>query len=236
MGQWTVAREGSVAVLAIDDGKANAITTVEFESLARALDEIEKSDASAVVMTGRPGFFSAGLNLKVLPTLTAPQMQALVTRFGEVLVQLFLFPRPVVAAMSGHAIAGGALLALACDVRLFAEGPFRFGLNEVPGGIFLPQFAVELMRAACPAEYLVEQVLHGRMLSPTEAKERRLVEAVVAPEALMAAAIARATALGDLAGNAYAITKMKLRGPAADYSVEQVGAEVDALGRALGGG
>lgn len=233
MGQWTVKREAGVAVVSMDDGKVNALTLAEFDSLSQTLTEVERSDASAVVITGCPGFFSAGLNLKVVPNLPPPELQQLIRRFGEVMLQLYLFPKPVVAAINGHAIAGGAMIALGADVRLFASGAFKFGLNEVPGGLFVPTFGIELVRGAAPVEHLLELVLHGRMVNPDEAKALRLVEAVLTPDALFAAAMQRATALGELGGDAYARTKRHLRGPSAERAYAALAGEVESLGQAL---
>ena len=149
MGQWVIKREGPIAVLSMDDGKANTVLVAEFDGLARALEEIKACDAAAVVLAGRPGFFSAGLNLKVLPTLSQSEVQRLITRFGEVVLELFVFPRPVVAAVGGHALGAGAIFGFASDVRLFAEGAFKYGLNEVPGGLFVPTFGIVTTNLAC---------------------------------------------------------------------------------------
>src|SRR4051794_12719907 len=149
MSRWKVTREGRVAVVTLDDGKANALALEQFESLSVALAEVRASDAGAMVLEGRPGFLSAGLNLKVLPNLELPELMQVLKRFAQVVGdELFNLPLPTVAAVSGHAIAGGCMLALGCDVRLMARGNFKLGLNEVPGGIPLPVFAVEMMRLA----------------------------------------------------------------------------------------
>ncbi|MBX7113710.1 MAG: enoyl-CoA hydratase/isomerase family protein [Myxococcaceae bacterium] len=234
MAQWKIERQDAVAVLSLDDGKANALTMAEFEGLSGALRDIEKSDASAVLLTGRAGYFSAGLNLKVLPTLEIAEIRQLITRFGEVTLQLFLFPKPVITAVSGHALGGGAIFALASDVRLLAQGPFKFGLNEVPAGLFVPTFGIVVAQASAPARKLTELVMHGRVLSPEECLKLDIAESLHEPAGLMPAALARAKQLGELSGHGYALTKRLLRGPSAEHAMKNIAPEVDALAKALG--
>lgn len=234
MGQWIIKREGPIAVLSMDDGKANALLLAEFEGLSRALAEIAASDASAVVLTGRPGYFTAGLNLKVLPTLSTGELEKLITQFGLTVIDLMLFPKPVVAAVSGHALGGGAIFAFASDVRLFADGPFKFGTNEVPGGLFVPTFGIVTAKLAVPSEQLTSIIMHGRVFGPAEALQLRIAESVHSPETLMTAALARANALAGLGGQGYALTKLLLRGPLAEEARRNLPGEVAQLGIALG--
>lgn len=233
MAQWKVERDGDVAVVSLDDGKANAVLVPEFESLEATLDELERSDARAVVLTGRPGYFSAGLNLKALATMSLTDKQTLVATMGRAVLRLFLFPQPVVAAVSGHALGAGAMFALAADVRVFAEGPFKFGLNEVPAGLFVPTYGVEVARAAVSSSRLTELVVHGRVLSPMEALTMHVAEAVHAPDALVAAATMLARSLASLSGSGYAITKRLVRGPGAEFARAQISSELEQLARLL---
>ncbi len=234
MATWQIRHEGEIAVLSLDDGKANALLVPEFQGLEKALDEIEASRALATVITGRAGFFSAGLNLKVLATLPLHQKRELVAAMGSAVLRLFLFSKPVVAAVSGHALGGGAMFGLASDVRLFADGAFRFGLNEVPAGMFVPSYAIELAAAALPANRMTEMVVHGRVVTPPEALAMGLAESVHPPEALLAAAVTRAQKLTELAGTGYATTKRLVRGPAAESARGKTPAELDALAELLG--
>ncbi len=235
MATWQIQREGEVAIISLDDGKANALLVPEFKGLEAALDEVEKSSALAVVLTGRPGFFSAGLNLKVLTTLPLEGKRELVSAMGSAVLKLFLYPKPVVAAVNGHALGGGAMFGLASDVRLFADGAFRFGLNEVPAGLFVPSYAIELAAAALPASLMTEMVVHGRVVSPTEALALQLAESVHAADDLLKAAVARAAKLTALTGSGYAMTKRLVRGPAADSARARLPAELEALAAMLDG-
>lgn len=233
MADWQIKREGAVAVLSLDDGKANALTLKEFTGLRKALVELEKSDAGAVVLTGRAGYFTAGLNLKLMPNYSADEMSALIREFGLCVADLFVFGKPMVAAVSGHALGGGAIFAFCADVRLIAEGPFKFGLNEVPGGMFVPTFGIEVARAAIPTEFLTQCVMHGRVLSPAETKELRIVEEVLPGDQLMPRALERANQLSELAHAGYTLTKKLLRGGGAELMKKNLEAELLELGRSL---
>lgn len=234
MAQWQIERDGDVAIISLDDGKANALLVPEFQGLENALDEVEKSNASCVVLTGRPGFFSAGLNLKVLATLPLEEKKKLVAAMGSAVLKLFLFPKPVVAAVSGHALGGGAMFALASDLRIFADGPFRFGLNEVQVGLFVPSYAIELAKATVSASRLTDLVVHGRVLSPMEALNMHVADAVHAPEALRSAALIRAKDLSKLNGPGYAMTKRLVRGPGAEVARAKVQGELDSMAAMMG--
>ncbi len=233
MSSWTMRSEGEVAVLTMDDGKVNAFTVAQFKGLEKVLDEAAASDARACILTGRKGTLSAGLNLKLLAAMSLPEKRELVAAMGSAVLKLFLFQKPVVAAVSGHALGAGAMLGLASDVRVFADGPFKFGLNEVAAGLFVPSYAIELMRAAVSADKLTELVVHGRVVSPSEALSFGLAEAVVAEESLLHAAMLRAKALAVLSGAGYALTKRLTRGPAAEASQAKVAGELDELSRML---
>src|SRR6185503_13726107 len=125
-------------------GKVNAMAMPFFEGLNAALDRAEREKPGAVVVAGRPGYFSAGLNLKVLPTLAPDDFRRTMLTFGRTMLRVFTFPIPTVAAVTGHAIAGGAMLAFACDLRHVADGQFRIHLNEVAIGLTLPTWAIML--------------------------------------------------------------------------------------------
>lgn len=220
----TLTHDGPVAVLTLDDGKANALRPDLVDALDAALDEAER--AGAVVLAGRPGFFSGGLDLKALPTLSRADQRAFFLRFGEVLTRLALCPRPLVGAITGHAIAGGALLALATDVR-FGSAEARFGLTEVPLGLPLPGFGVELVRQAVAAPWLVEVALHGRVYTHAEAAGRHLFEAALAPEAVLPAAMERARALAAIPVPSFTITRRRLREAPMTAALAALEGEID---------
>src|SRR5688572_29188394 len=113
-----IERRGQVALLQMNAGKANALGPAWLESMEKLMDEVLASDARAVVVTGYEGFFSAGLDLPALVGLSREDMVAFMDRFSKTMLRLFELPRPVVAAINGHAIAGGCVCALQCDARI----------------------------------------------------------------------------------------------------------------------
>lgn len=160
-------RDGQVAVLSIDDGKANALSPDVLAALSDGFDKAEADGASAVLVQGRPGRFSAGFDLSIMTSGVEP-MQALVTQGAELLLKMFTYPMPVVAACTGHALAAGALVLLVSDVRIGAEGDFKIGLNEVAIGMGLPIFAVEFARYRMPPSWF-DSTLLGEVFGPADA-------------------------------------------------------------------
>ena len=149
----TYRREGDVAVVTLDDGKANVISTAVIDALHGHLDRLESEGARALVLVGRPGRFSAGFDLSEM-TAGVESMRALVVHGARWLMRLYGLGVPTVAACTGHALAAGALTLLSCDVRVGADVPAKIGLNEVAIGMALPKFAVELARERVPLHEL----------------------------------------------------------------------------------
>jgi enoyl-CoA hydratase len=223
------ATHDDVGVVTLDDGKVNAMTLAFFEELGAALDQAERERPGAVVITGRPGAFSAGLNLKVLPTLAPDALRTTMLAFGRTMLRIFTLPIPTVAALSGHAIAGGAMLAFACDLRWFADGPFRLHLNEVAIGLPLPTWAIVLAQSAVPTRWHTEAILHARMYAPAEALERGIVDAVAPAERLADEARAAAGRLTSLDLAAYATSKTRHRAMVVKWATEALETEVTGL-------
>lgn len=200
---------GTTAVIKLDDGKANALSPALLGALDGALDRAE-SEAKAVVLTGREGRFSAGFDLRVM--MSGPQAaRDLVVKGGEVLLRCYEFPKPLVIACTGHALAGGALLVATGDTRIGVTGDFKIGLNEVQKGMPVPILAHEFARDRLDPRELVASVLQAKIYDPASAKEAGWIDRVVAPEELEEAALAEATRLTGLPATAYALTKRSLR-------------------------
>lgn len=201
----------NVAQITLDDGKVNAMTLEFFEALNAAFDRAEKEDARALIIAGRAGAFSAGLNLKVMPTLDAATLHASMIAFGRTMLRAFTLPIPTVAAVTGHAVAGGAVLALACDLRVMAEGAFRLHLNEVAIGLALPTWALTIARSGIPRRWHTEALLHARPHTPAEALERGMIDAMVPADGVLAAAREAAAPLTRLDPDSYRRTKQRHR-------------------------
>jgi enoyl-CoA hydratase len=200
----------SVAVLRFDDGRANVASHASIAAIDEALARAEK-EASAAVLLGRPGRFSAGFDLSVIQQ-GADASRALVTAGGELLLRIAESQVPVVAGCTGHALAMGALLLLAADYRVGASGAFKLGLNEVAIKLTLPIFALELARARLAREQLTRATTLAEVYEPAAASAAGYLDEVVAPERVEAAALEAAARFAQLSLPAYRATKRKLRG------------------------
>ena len=224
----TYHRQGDVAIVTLDDGKANVISTAVVDALNAHMDRVETEGARALVIVGRPGKFSAGFDLSEM-TANVESMRALVVHGARWLMRLYGFGVPTVAACTGHALAAGALTLLSCDVRIGADVPAKIGLNEVAIGMALPKFAVELARERVPAHELGEATLGARVYDPAGAGAAGYLDRVVAEADLVDAAVAEAERLGALRTGAYALTKLNLRGALIEQQLATVKADMDTV-------
>jgi enoyl-CoA hydratase len=219
---------GRIAILEIRHGKANAIDMEFCEELGRRLDDARDSSVAAVVIVGEGRMFSAGVDLLRVVEGRAPYVRAFLPAFRRVFEALFDYPKPVVAAVNGHAIAGGCVLACAADHRIMAAGTARIGVPELLVGVAFPTVAFETVRGACPGR-LRDLIFTGRTLLPEEALAEGLVDAVVAPGALVAEAMKAAEALGDRPLDAFVLTKRQMRASA----MSRIAANRDTVDRAV---
>lgn len=209
-----------ITVLTLDDGKLNALDAERFEAIDAAFDDA--ADASAVVVAGREGMFTAGLNTKVLEQLDQDGLKRLLRTFGRVVLRIWLEPRPVVAACTGHAIAAGTMLAMAADHAVAAEGDFRWGLTETRIGFALPEFAIVLARGNVGADRVDDLLLPGAVVGPAEAVAVGFADELVPPDEVRKRALAAARERLELPREAYAATKRRLRAAAADTVRERL--------------
>ncbi len=205
---------GSVALLRLESGKVNAIGPSFVEAMNGLLDQL--GDAGAAVITGRGSAFSAGLDLPGLIDLDRPAMYRFIEAFNAMMLRLFELPVPLVAAVNGHAIAGGCVLALQADLRLAADRDARIGLNETQLGIGLPAVVLETLRAQVPASSLAPIALEGRLFSPREALQLGLLHEVVPEGELIERALQRAQALAAVPPAGVRQVKAALRAPVAE--------------------
>ena len=207
--------DGDVAVIRIDDGKANALSHAVIDACNAALDEA--SDAGAVVLVGRPGRFSAGFDLSVMQG-GIDDVRALVGAGAELCLRLYEFPRPVVAACTGHALAAGAIMLMSSDVRIGAAGDFKIGLNEVSIGMPVPVFAVELARDRLSRRHFGRATMLARIYDPVGACDAGYLDEVVEPDAVEAHATSEAARLAEgLKRAGFAATRRNARGAIVDH-------------------
>jgi enoyl-CoA hydratase len=205
----TCSIEDGVAVLRLDDGKVNVVSHRLIELVHAGLDEATAS-ARAVAIIGREGKLSAGFDLTEM-TAGIDRTRALVGAGGRLLMRIFGHPQPVVVAVTGHALAAGALLTLACDTRIGADGPAKIGLNETAIGMGLPVYATELATARLSPAHLTRAAIQAEIYDPAGAVEAGYLDRVVPAGECEAVAIGEARRLGELRTGAYSHTKLALR-------------------------
>jgi enoyl-CoA hydratase len=236
----TYALADGLATIGMDDGKVNVMSTAMLREIHAAFDRA-KSDRAAVLLTGRPGIFSAGFDLKVFMSGTAEDINDQLRAGAELAEHILGFPFPVVTACAGHAYPMGAFLMLAADLRYAADGPFRIGMNEVAIGITPPQFAIEIARQRLTPAAFNRVIVSGQLLPPAEAAAAGFVDHVVPAAELLDVARAAAAGLAKLDMRSHAATKLRVRGQALRALREAIDAELTlenarALVRARDGG
>jgi enoyl-CoA hydratase len=212
----SVTRHGDVARIRMAHGKANAFDVEFLASLRASLREALASDARAVVLCAEGSIFSAGVDLPRVAGSSTRELAAFLAELSDALAELFLAPRPVVAAVNGHAIAGGAILALACDHRLMARGAGRIGVPELAVGVPFPLVPAEIVRYAL-GDMRAHRAMLGAALCPAErAVEEAWVDELVEPDQLAPRAHAVALELAAAPADSFARTKAILRAPVAE--------------------
>ena len=198
-----------VALLSLDNGKANALSPELFEAFNAALDRAEQ-DRAVVVIKGKEGIFSGGYDLKVMTS--SPEAAKGLVAIGSTLSRrLLAHPFPVVAMCTGHAIAKGAFLLLSADYRIGVQGPFKIGLNEVAIGMTMHHVGIELARARLTNSAFTRSVINAELFSPEDAVTAGFLDRVVPAEALESEAMAMAAQLAKLNMTAHRNTKRKSR-------------------------
>jgi enoyl-CoA hydratase len=218
-------QQEGVLTLRLAHGKVSALDVELLGALARELDGVAE-DVSAIVLTGSGSIFSAGVDLFRVTQGGACYVRQFLPLLSRFLRTLFTFPRPAVAAINGHAIAGGCVIALACDARLMAEGDGRIGLPELLVGVPFPPVAMEVVRFAIPTEKLQSLIYTGRTLLAREALGAGLIDEVAPPDVLPARAHKIARQLALIPPATYRLTKQSLRAEAL-ARIEQAGEHTD---------
>jgi len=205
-------RDG-VTLLRMVRGKGNALNLELLEALDGALVQVEVEKSGPLVITGQGRSFSAGMDLPSVTGGGPDFLQQLLPALSRALRRLVLFPRPMIAAVNGHAIAGGAIIMLAADYRLLEIGGAQIGLTELAVGVPFPTWAFEIARAAIPREHFARLLYTAALVAPTEAHALGLVDELVEQELLLDRACAVARQLGAVPAETFAITKRQIRAP-----------------------
>jgi enoyl-CoA hydratase len=227
-----VTRHGTIALLTLAKGKANALDIEFCRAITGQFAELKKSSAEAVVITAEGPIFSAGVDL----LRAAKDGPAYLRRFLPVLNRMFdavfNFPKPVVAAVNGHAIAGGCVLACCADYRMMAQGAGRIGVTELLVGLPFPALAFEVMRFVTGPRHFAELIYTGETLPPEEAMQRGLLHEVVEPAVLQERALASAQMLAQISPATFAQTKLQMRLPVTER-IRRDGKRIDAAATRL---
>lgn len=236
-----VATEGGIAVVTMTHGKANALDLEFCEALVARFGELRTADVKAIVLTAPGKIFSAGVDLKRLTGGGVDYVRAFLPSLHRLYDTVFFHPKPVVMAINGHAMAGGAVLAACGDRRIMARDSGRIGVTEMLVGVPFPALAFEVVRFAVPSRYLAEFTLTGATYPTGDALDKGWVDEVVAPEALMSRAMETARLYASLPPQAFAQTKSQIRqavsermalsGAATDAAVTAIWTKTETLDR-----
>ena len=218
---------GDIAVLTMVHGKANALTTEFCDGLVARLQAT--AAARAIVITGTGRIFSAGVDLPRLLEGGPAYVREFLPALHRLYDAVFFHPRPIVAAVNGHAVAGGCVLACAADRRLMADNGCQIGVTELLVGVPFPPLAFEIMRYATAPQFFPNIIFSGATFAPPDALARGLIDEIVAPEALLARAVAAAETLAALSPPAFALTKRQMRQPVAERTASNADAVDDAV-------
>jgi enoyl-CoA hydratase len=222
---FTLTHTRNVAVLTLQHGKANALDTEFCKALTREFEKLARSQAEAVVLTANGSIFSAGVDL-IRATSSGPNyFRSFLPALDRMYRTIFFFPRPVVSAINGHAIAGGCILACCADLRLLARGEARMGVTELLVGLPFPPLAFEIMRYVTTPTRFPEIINSGGTFTPDQALALGFADELVAAERLHDEALASAERLAALRPEAFALTKRQMRRPVLDALKRHRGSE-----------
>jgi len=204
-----VDKRSSVTVVRLQHGKVNALDLELLREITAVLRELDPN--GAVVITGSGTVFSAGVDLRRIVEGGRPYVREFLPALSEAFLAIFDHPGPVLAAVDGHAIAGGCVIAAACDVRIMSGG--RIGLAELSVGVPFPSVAMEILRHAIgpAAGHLV---LTAGLLDPTQAQSVGLVHEVTGPDVLLDATVDRAQQMAQVPAEVFEFSKRQLQQPA----------------------
>ena len=205
-------QEGHVTVLQLAHGRASALDLELLGAMEAELGRAERESA-AVVLTGTGNIFSAGVDLFRVLEEGESYLRRFLPALSSACERFVSFPRPLVAAINGHALAGGWVFACACDYRVMADGNGRLGVPELQVGVAFPPIALETVRQGTPQHLLDAMIFGARTYTAEEAERERLVEEVVPAGVLLSRAVQVAEGMARVPAEAYRLTKLQLRRP-----------------------
>ena len=223
----TIEHEGAVRELRLDRPPANALSPQLVAALTQAVTAAPRDGARALVLSGAPGMFSAGLDVPLLLTLDRPAMAAAWREFYLLLHTLAASPIPIAAAITGHGPAGGVVISLFCDRRFVAEGSWKLGVNEVQVGLMLPPVIFQALKRQVGPRQAERLAVGGLLISPAEAAAVGMADELVAADRVIARAIEWCRSLLALPPQAMAGTRQEARADLVGLFDEVFGEELD---------
>lgn len=212
-----VSKKEGIATLTLCRGKVNALNGEVVDQIKETLLNIEKDPGIwAVILTGKGSFFSFGFDVPEFLSYSKDEFSDYLKNFTGLLSYIFLYPKPIVAALNGHTMAGGCMLSLACDLRIMAAGRGKISLNEILIGSSVLAGSTEMLRVCVGNANAQEILFSGAMYSAEQAKEMGLVDHVAAEQGLVEASEKIVAELGKKPSDAFASIKLLLRKPIAE--------------------
>jgi enoyl-CoA hydratase/carnithine racemase len=206
MEKVKIEEHGNVAILRLNDKVSNAISTTMVENLSISVNQI-KREFRGLVLAGGTRFFSMGFDLPELLKLDRSGMADFFYRFNKVVLDIFTLPIPTACAITGHAIAGGTILASSCDYRFLASGRKLLGLNEIKLGVPVPYLTDMMLRQIVGDRAATQMIYLGEFIEPDEARSIGLADEVLSQDKVENRALEKITELASLPGQAFAAIK-----------------------------
>jgi enoyl-CoA hydratase len=202
----TLTSEDDISIITLDDGKANVFSPKMIQDVNECLDKVP-TESGALIITGREGMFSAGFDLKIISAGDTQATMDMSLSGFKLLSRIFSFPRPILAACSGHGIALGTFLLCCCDYRIGVKGDFMIGANEMRTNMVIPIPILELISHRVSANHKYRAILGAEMYSIENGIDAGLIDEVVDFENLMETAMLKAKDLATLGHPSYTLTK-----------------------------
>ena len=202
----TLESKEDVSIITIDDGKANVFSKNMIDDFNECLDNVP-TDKGSLIITGREGMFSAGFDLKVISSGDIEKIRDMTLNGFKLLTRIFSFPRPVLAACSGHGIALGTFLLCCCDYRIGIKGEYMVGANEMRTNMVIPTPILELIKFRVTQSYKYRAVLGGEMFALEDATKTGIIDEITESNNLMNTAMEKAKDLSTMGNPSYSLTK-----------------------------
>ena len=201
-----LSQEEDISIITLDDGKANVFSPTMIDHVNSCLDKVP-TESGALIITGREGMFSGGFDLKIISSGDMKLIQGMTLSGFRLLSRILTFPRPVLAACTGHGIALGTFLLCCCDYRIGVKGDFMLGANEMRTNMVIPTPILELIKFRVNNSHKYRAVLGAEMYTLEQAKEAGLMDEVVNAKDLMNVAMEKAKDLASMGHPSYTLTK-----------------------------